>query len=163
MTSPMYKSEWGPATWKTIHTIASAYPDEPADRHRRAMFSFLTSLPDLLPCGECGRHMRLMLEDGMGGLPPLNTQNDYRLSSRDEAFGYTVQMHNTVNKRLGKPVHSLDETNAYYSLTEGVSKAPMSPFERACLAVVVIGCVSCVAYAWRRRTDEKTSSVSNYF
>lgn len=121
----LHKKRWGPNFWVTIHTVAASYPNTPSADDRKHAYTFISNMPDLLPCPECGRHMRTMLRNGAEGLESLHSPQDPRLNSRESFFGYTVAMHNVVNERLGKPRRDVqDVVDEYYG-------ARATPFEKA--------------------------------
>ena len=95
---------WGPNLWRAMHAITFAYPKRPRERHRRAVRRFLGSLPDLLPCRNCGDHFRRELRRF-----PL------RAHSRKALSRWMVDVHNRVNARLRKPIITYREAEEIYS------------------------------------------------
>jgi hypothetical protein len=71
--------------------------DEKAD----AMIQFFDSMPDILPCRQCGKHLRENLT-----LLPF---------SRDDPFRWSVDLHNMVNSQLNKPEIEYDAALRYWS------------------------------------------------
>ncbi|HUB24117.1 MAG TPA: ERV1/ALR-related protein, partial [Tepidisphaeraceae bacterium] len=74
-----------------------------ADLHQWALTTDLSDVVQWLarfaarvPCGECRRHWLAAVANS----PPL-------LESREKLFAWTVDLHNVVNRRLGKPPMSL--------------------------------------------------------
>lgn len=94
------KGFWGPATWKTIHMIAAAYTPRDAQTFTR----FVYALQALLPCDICRRH----LAENLKLLPP-------RTKSQEDAFAWSVELHNTVNTQLNKPTISLAQAKRMYT------------------------------------------------
>lgn len=82
----MDPATWGPHVWKSIHAIA-AHTD--ATNNATAFKAYMTALADALPCSACQKHMKDYI--ATNPLPDTN------------CFEYTVEFHNAVNKRLGKP------------------------------------------------------------
>lgn len=95
-------SVWGPRMWKTLHTIAFAYPEVPTAEQQQAALSFLTSLAQLLPCQSCRTHFAEYL-----------AKNPPTLGSREQFAKYLNQFHNAVNTRIGKPTVPYDSSRAY--------------------------------------------------
>jgi uncharacterized protein (DUF2236 family) len=86
---------WGPPFWRAIHYAALGSPERPTPEDRRAFAAWLSALPTVLPCQACADHFSELLRRE----PPT----DERMSSVDALFRYTVDLHNHVNARLGKP------------------------------------------------------------
>lgn len=84
---------WGPCLWKSIHLIALGYPKEPTIDNVQAYKQFYQDFYKVIPCDKCSVNYRKHLEE----LPI-----DRRLTSRDDLFRWTVELHNIVNKSLGK-------------------------------------------------------------
>jgi hypothetical protein len=74
------------AMWAELHRRALAFTGD-VDAERAWMDGFTRRLP----CGECRRHWKQLLEA---------TSPDY--SSADAYFAWTVEAHNQVNRQLGK-------------------------------------------------------------
>ncbi|HEX8342849.1 MAG TPA: ERV1/ALR-related protein [Tepidisphaeraceae bacterium] len=85
--------------WASIHRRPAAY-----DGNAEGELAWVQVIDQQLPCGECRRHWRAMLTS----LPP-------DLSSREAYFATTVEWHNTINRRLGKPVMTLDDARAVWT------------------------------------------------
>jgi hypothetical protein len=93
------------AMWRTIHWAASIFPDDAPDAKKRLAIAWLWSFVALLNwCNDtCSPHWAAYLED-----------HSPDLSSRDAFFRWTVDAHNTVNQRLGKPVLTYEQAEALY-------------------------------------------------
>ena len=78
--------------WHVIHATAFTYPVQPTAADRQQYSQFLRSLGDVMCCKDCQRHFRQMLRE----FPP-----DF--SSARALSEWTVDAHNRVNARLGKP------------------------------------------------------------
>ena len=103
-------STWGPFFWHTIHLTALGYPSKPTYAEKRAAKEFYESLVHLIPCPLCKLHYAETLKEHPVG-PSLDT--------RDDLFRWTVDMHNKVNKQLGKPEYTeLDAVKFYEALGE---------------------------------------------
>lgn len=72
----------------------------PAQQHNYKAFFHM--LPDVIPCSTCSDHLRENLKK-----MPI----DNHLSSNKDLFAWSVQLHNVVNKQLGKPQISIEEAN----------------------------------------------------
>jgi len=90
----MDPSFWGPSTWKTIHSIA--YESDRLKLYEK-FSNLIYELCYILPCETCRNHMQTYLKDH-----PIPNSN---------VFEWSVEFHNQVNIRLGKPV--LDPKEAF--------------------------------------------------
>ena len=95
---------WGPNLWRSLHVMAHAYPRKPSLRHRRAMRRLVMSLPELLPCKNCAGHFRKELR-----------RNPLRTRSRRQLTRWLVDIHNTINARLRKPIITYREAEEMYA------------------------------------------------
>jgi len=96
-------SFWGPALWKMIHSSAFIY--HPSNKH--SYKSFIESLPYLLPCEFCRKH----LKNNLKTLPLTenNLQNNHTL------FYWTYILHDIVNLQLNKSSPSYNDIHYLYS------------------------------------------------
>lgn len=86
------KEEVGRATWTLLHTIAAQYPEKPSSKQQKDVKAFIASLSLVYPCTECAAHFQKLLKS-----KPPNT------ASSDAFQQWLCELHNDVNKRLGKP------------------------------------------------------------
>jgi len=96
------KAELGRAAWKLMHTTTLRFPDKPTQDERAALKSYFLLQARLYPCGECAEEFMQLLKKH----PP-------QTSSRKIASFWLCDIHNMVNKRLGKSKFDctkLDET-----------------------------------------------------
>jgi hypothetical protein len=96
----------GPALWAGLHLMALLV-DKPGTAHqkhaRRDLLPYLrTGFAESLPCGACRQDWLRMLAD----TPP-----DF-----GKFFEWTVNRHNEVNLRLGKPVISVKQARDRWKL-----------------------------------------------
>lgn len=54
---------WGPVAWNLLHTMAANFSDKPDMAHIDHCKTFFVSLPYMLPCGDCGYHLKEYLKD----------------------------------------------------------------------------------------------------
>lgn len=89
------KDQWGPHFWIVIHYTALSYPtDTPSVDVRAKYKAFYEALGYVIPCEKCSKNYLNHIRE----LPI-----DPFLSSRDMLFKWTVNLHNIVNKEIGKP------------------------------------------------------------
>ena len=96
---------WGPKLWFVIHTFALNYPDNPNYEDKRVMEEFFNNLKYTIPCEKCRIHYTQRLERN----PIMNY-----LDSRQSLFKFTIDLHNQVNKSLGKRLYNYDEVVEIY-------------------------------------------------
>ena len=96
---------WGPKLWFVIHTFALNYPDNPTYEDKRVMEEFFNNLKHSIPCNKCKIHYSQRLEKN----PIINY-----LNNKQSLFKYTIDLHNQVNKSLGKKIYSYDEVVQIY-------------------------------------------------
>jgi len=93
-TTPLNIRVWGPNAWNYFHAVTFTYPNHPTKEDMEAARAFFHSQKRLLPCARCREHYTKMLDDTY----PIEPH----LSSRDTLSRWAVNVHNSVNKRLGK-------------------------------------------------------------
>lgn len=101
----MIPKVWGKHFWMCIHLTAIGYPNNPTSEEKRSFKAFFEAVGKVLPCKKCilnyERHTSLM-------------SIDHHLSDRRALFNWTVYLHNSVNKELGKPLWNTDYAWAHY-------------------------------------------------
>lgn len=107
---------WGPFFWHTMHLVALGYPNEPTYAEKRAAKEFYESFTHLIPCPICKLHYANHLKQ-----MPITPSVD----NRKDLFRWTVQMHNLVNKDLGKPEYTEADSIAFYHKLGGLGRSPV--------------------------------------
>lgn len=112
-------SIWGPMGWMTLHSISLLYPENPTADDKQILRTFLNDFAESITCPHCERHFKVMFE---------NYKIKYRdwADSRFNLFMFVARAHNTVNRRLEKPLKnsvkecldSISAASQYTSLTE---------------------------------------------
>lgn len=125
---------WGPAAWTFIHYVALGYPREPTLRDIDEYRRFLESLRYVLPCRMCREHLR----DHMFKHPP----DSALAGGRDTLFEWTVDLHNLVNRSLGKRSVSPEAIFKWYA-TRHLGVSPQS----ACWLHASLGAVAALILA----------------
>lgn len=107
---------WGQHYWFVIHVTALKYPEYPGDEDKHAYKELFSELWRFIPCKMCANHYKQHL---------LEIPIDPYLVNQKTLFEWTVKLHNAVNTSLGKPIMSLPDAIAHYSLPNGGAfKAP---------------------------------------
>lgn len=91
---------WGKYIWTSIHIIALGYPDKPSPDDKQNYKQFYTNLWKVIPCIKCAKNYQMHLDE-----LPLEGQ----LSNNTALFKWTVDLHNIVNKELGKRQWTFEE------------------------------------------------------
>jgi len=85
---------WGPPLWHVLHTISFNYPVNPTYEDKKHYKIMLKNLQYTLPCKYC----RINLKNNFKSQPLKNCH----MKSRDSFSRYVYNLHETVNKMLGK-------------------------------------------------------------
>ena len=102
---------WGPTAWHFLHTSSVNYPVQAGPEHKAHCRKFLEGLPFMLPCGDCGQHLKEYFSD-----KPAAIQAS--CESRATLVALMVDIHNDVNQKLGKPTSwTSDQAHEEYSST----------------------------------------------
>ena len=91
---------WGPIFWQTMHIVSLGYNPEPSKQEQEDAVKLYTSLKTMLPCGICRAHYSEFLRE-----MPI----EHAVGSRDDLIYWVFQLHNKVNKNLGKREFTFDE------------------------------------------------------
>ena len=96
---------FGKYIWGAMHFTALGAPKTFDTSNASAYRIFYGQIPYVIPCASCGEHLK-----DVYAANPI----EHALSSADDLFKWTVDVHNSVNKRLGKPQVSVEEARAYW-------------------------------------------------
>jgi len=88
---------WGPLGWMTLHSISLNYPEEPTIGDKQLLVRFLDRFTETISCPSCQSHFQGIYRTYTSMFPHWN-------SSKFQLFLFIVRAHNTVNKRLDKPL-----------------------------------------------------------
>jgi hypothetical protein len=83
----------------TLHSVASCYPDTPVSSEVTLMQTWLDMFQSTITCPSCREHFGTALGSYRRQYPQM-------LSSRQEFLLATFRLHNAVNRRINKPIHS---------------------------------------------------------
>lgn len=99
---------WGPLGWMTLHSVSHNYPDVPSKSEQDLVSQWLDLFRDTITCAHCKGHFGEMLQQ-------YRTMYPGYLTSRREFLLFAFRAHNTVNRRLDKPVYlTSDECEQVY-------------------------------------------------
>jgi len=92
--------KWGKHGWIFLHYVTFNYPINPTQQDIDNYYDFFYSLKFVLPCDICKKHYsnNLLKHNLIGAL-----------KSRNLLIRWLIDIHNEVNKELGKPILSYDK------------------------------------------------------
>lgn len=96
---------WGPHYWFVLHTIALSYPVKPNETARKKFYDFYQNLPLFIPIEEIGNNLCKFLDKY-----PVTPY----LESRQSLVRWTHFIHNKINKVLGTPTMTIEDSMAAY-------------------------------------------------
>lgn len=89
---------WGPLGWMTLHSVSAIYPEHPTQADKAILEEFVSAFRETISCPYCKSHFTNMLNTYKQIHPEWS-------SSRDNFFLFVCRAHNTVNRRLDKPIY----------------------------------------------------------
>jgi hypothetical protein len=98
---------WGPSAWNFLHAVAYSYKDNPSDADKEAMYMFIVSFSKVIPCKICRDEFTEYIEKNV-------TRDSKIFDSKKNMIEFMHITHNNVNKRLGKPLVSMEKSNYMY-------------------------------------------------
>jgi hypothetical protein len=107
---------WGPFFWHTIHIVALGYPKNPTYTDKKSTKEFYESFVYIITCTICRDHYKEHI--AKKPLTPF-------LDSRSDLIRWTIDIHNSVNKMLGKPEWLESEVIAYYEKLGSRDRSPI--------------------------------------
>jgi hypothetical protein len=141
--------EWGPLVWLILHTFA-----EKAGRQtnmltlgdeQRAWPLFVKTLPPVIPCPYCREHLQEYLTTNPFVLP-----GDY-YAWKEYIPLYFYTLHESVNRRLGKPSFPQTSLSTTYGST-GPLQPTLTRLETIQMRAIKMGGVSLLAWrAWLKQ------------
>lgn len=90
----MLTTVWGPSMWHFLHTMSFNYPVTPTQEQKKHYMDFILNLRNILPCKYC----RMNLTNNLATRPIRMCH----MESRDTFSRFIYDLHETVNKLLGK-------------------------------------------------------------
>ena len=87
---------WGPGLWKFLHMISLNFPVNPSDEIKKKYYDFIISLGYVLPCKICRDNYSENLKNVNFSINSLDSRKIFNT--------FIFNLHNEVNKKLGKPL-----------------------------------------------------------
>ena len=91
---------WGPHAWFFLHSVTFAYPDHPNEIDKKNIIEFFNNLSSILPCSVCRDHYKENL---------IKYPVEFSANSRKDLVDWLINIHNTVNRHLGKDIKNNNE------------------------------------------------------
>lgn len=88
---------WGPLGWMTLHSISAIYPENPTPADKLLVEEFISAFRETITCPYCKNHFTAMFNKYKQIHPEWS-------SNRQSLFMFICRAHNTVNRRLDKPM-----------------------------------------------------------
>ena len=118
MTTSLSIDVWGSKAWGFLHACSFTYPEKPSRDDRLHMFRLISSLPHVLPCMICRKHLQSTLQVS------FRDSKSSALDGRSELVRWMVDLHNSVNERLGKSTLSYESVYEMYADSSAVCPIP---------------------------------------
>ena len=99
-------SVFGPVYWGYLHIATVHLPEKLNPIIAEQIRNVILAIPVTVPCDVCSLHS--------GNFMSQNKDKLLALKTGPEFFNFTVDLHNLVNKRLGKHVASYEEARNYW-------------------------------------------------
>ena len=131
----MKQDIWGKHAWIFLHTITLEYPENPSENTKNAIKTMIESLVHLLPCKICQENLSKKLS-----YHPLT--NDI-LSNKKKLIVWMIDLHNLVNKDIGKKVLTHNEALKY--LFKDLKKNTVENYNK--MYYIVIGILLIVLFS----------------
>lgn len=96
-------SQWGPPTWRFIHTLAHKIHDDHFAELGPVLVSFIVQICHTLPCPDCAQHAREFWKSTPAGAT----------ESKQKLINVLYVFHNRVNSRRGTPLFKYEELQRY--------------------------------------------------
>ena len=100
--------EWGPSTWNYLHLQAFYYSANPTEEERANKLALFHSVMNCIPCHICKKEAASWCEK----YPIENSMH-----SGCKLSEWTLDFHNSVNKRLNKPTWTMEQMIKNLKLT----------------------------------------------
>jgi hypothetical protein len=88
---------WGPLGWMTLHSISLNYPVNPSKEDKQILISYMNNFTESITCPFCQTHFKSIFQSYIRLFPSWN-------ASKYDLFVFIARAHNTVNKKLDKPL-----------------------------------------------------------
>jgi hypothetical protein len=104
--NPIGPRYWGKYGWPFLHYLTFSYPEKATVEQQAVTRLFFLSVGELLPCPACSKHF---LEAITSDYPVSKA-----LEGQESLSRWLVNVHNFVNRRLGKPEMTYEQAKLLY-------------------------------------------------
>ena len=105
---------FGPMFWTIMHMVAHNFPVLEDDRSNATVakkyMRFFKSIGDVLPCRSCREHFKKRISG-----KTCTRLDDKVFQNRTTLARWVWRLHNCVNRDLGKPVVSFEDSSHMYN------------------------------------------------
>lgn len=129
---------WGREMWHTIHVIAMNFPIEPSREDQQNYKVFFENLHQVIPCYKCSLNYVKHINE-----IPLSAEI---LMNNSNLFEWTIDLHNLVNRDLGKPVWSYDRAWRRYRNLENMTYTQGAPLCGRVATLVFLALLISIVY-----------------
>jgi hypothetical protein len=112
-------NKWGPYFWGVIHLGCLTGSMKP---------EFIAMYPSVIPCGMCGQHFAELLAE----YPFPDSQDPVVM------FEWSVNAHNKVNEKIGKPIITAEEAFNIWTRPAPVFIKPKIDYETIVLVLALV-------------------------
>ena len=119
----MKPEKWGPYYWGALHLAALGCPDA------QVLRTFIECYKTVLPCISCRAHFTQVLDEN----PVPDSPDPLAI------FKWSVDIHNIVNERLGKPIVDYNDAYAIWTDSRPASvERPQFDFKIGIILILLI-------------------------
>jgi len=114
--------KFGPYFWGVLHLVCMGHV-EPT-----ALKTFIELYPSILPCPGCSEHFSQVLKEN-----PFPDSEDGNV-----LFNWSVDVHNIVNERIGKPKVSFEDALAIWTSMPAEKEKPKPDYKIIFIAILIL-------------------------
>lgn len=129
---------WTNTFWRFAHTLAHTFDENKSAKKNEIIFNFFVNFGIILPCAKCAKHYNEYISDEA---VLLGLHSAVRGGS-DALVAWVIDMHNHVNRSLGKPTFSGERARIEHE--NFVNQSTLSGRWPTWSKVVVAACVCIV-------------------
>lgn len=118
----MKPEKWGPYYWGALHLAALGCPDA------QVLRTFIECYKTVLPCLTCRTHFTQVLDEN----PVPDSPDPYAI------FKWSVDVHNIVNERIGKPVIGYEQALTIWTDRQPSSKVETPKIDIKILIILIL-------------------------
>jgi len=100
MSQNIKPSVWGPHGWRFLHYVSLGAPDQLNESEANQYRNFYESLQYILPCKSCAQNYAKNI---------IEHPIENHLKTRDDLVRWVIDIHNRVNRELGKREYTISE------------------------------------------------------